>query len=74
LKQFPEFIEFQSPKRKGDPLIETADDIINQTPEEILVSAYLNIRKSLAQDLIIKVMQLPPVFFEKLVVELLVKM
>lgn len=35
--------------------------------------SYQKIRKSLAQDLLNKVAILPPAFFEKLVVELLVK-
>jgi restriction system protein len=39
-----------------------------------LETAYQKIRKSLAQDLINKVITLPPAFFEKLVVELVVRM
>lgn len=74
LKQFSEFIEFQSPKSENETNgIATADDN-SQTPEEALETAYQKIRKSLAQDLISKVMELSPAFFEKLVVELLVKM
>jgi restriction system protein len=77
LKQFPEFVEFQTSKR-GDgemgTVTETTEEQSNQTPEEILESAYQKIRKSLAQDLLNRVVTLSPAFFERLVVELLVKM
>ena len=75
LKQFPEFVEFQTAKR-GDEEIETetTEEQSTQTPEETLETAYQKIRKSLAQDLINRVMTLSPAFFERLVVELLVKM
>lgn len=76
LKQFPEFIEFQMPKRSGMSTgdISTVDDSLLQTPEETLESSYQSIRKTLAQDLLNKVVTLTPAFFERLVVELLVKM
>lgn len=75
LKQFSEFVEFQSPKQDdGIVVIDLSEDQSIQTPEEILESAYQKIRKSLAAELITKVVELSPVFFEKLVVELLVKM
>jgi len=45
-----------------------------QTPEESLDKAYQRIRKSLASELLNKVVDLSPAFFERLVVELLVKM
>ena len=45
-----------------------------QTPNEILDRAYQTLRKSLAQDLLEKVKQASPVFFERLVVDLLLKM
>lgn len=76
LKQFPEFVEFQMPKRNGITTgdIGTIDDALVQTPEETLESSYQSIRKTLAQDLLNKVVALTPAFFERLVVELLVKM
>ena len=75
LKQFPEFVEFQTAKRvDGETETETAEEQSTQTPEETLETAYQKIRKSLAQDLINRVMALSPAFFERLVVELLVKM
>jgi restriction system protein len=74
LKQFSEFIEFQTSKREGEVELESIDDQSKETPEESLETAYQKIRKSLASELINKVVELSPAFFEKLVVELLVKM
>ena len=76
LKQFPEFVEFQTPKRSDDsPNIPTAiDETSTQTPDEILDSTYQAIRKSLAQELLNKVVAMSPSFFETLVVKLLVNM
>jgi restriction system protein len=74
LKQFPEFIEFQNTKRETNENETDETQELSETPEELLETAYQKIRKSLAQELINKVIQLPPTFFEKLVVDLLVKM
>jgi restriction system protein len=75
LKQFSEFVDFQTAKRDGEASeVELTEDNSPQTPEESLESAYQKIRKSLAQDILNKVVSLTPEFFEKLVVELLVKM
>ena len=75
LKQFPEYLEF---RRKGDDGVEVipllSDDIVSQTPDETLEGVYQSIRRTLAQELLDKVASLSPAFFEKLVVELLVKM
>jgi restriction system protein len=70
LKRFPEFIEFQTSKRDE----EVQEEVFQQTPEETLDNAYIRIRKSLSQELLSKVIDLSPAFFERLVVELLVKM
>ncbi len=51
-----------------------ADITTTDTPEENLDKAYQRIRKSLAFELLNKVVELSPSFFERLVVELLVKM
>lgn len=76
LRKFPSFLEFQNYNRSsGDveatPLNVEANE---QTPEENLDSAYQRIRTSLAAELLKKVLELSPTFFERLVVELLVKM
>ena len=76
LKQFSEFVAFQTVKREdeSETETETSEEQSIQTPEELLETAYQKIRKSLASELISKVVELSPAFFERLVVELLVKM
>jgi restriction system protein len=74
LKEFPEFLEFQSLKREDEQQTENKEIQEDETPEELLDYSYQKIRKALALELLNKVMNLPPAFFEKLVVELLVKM
>lgn len=76
LKQFPEFLEFQNIKKEDVEISGHSDSAQTekQTPEETIDLAYQNIRQSLAQELIDTVRRLSPTFFERLVVELLVKM
>lgn len=76
LKQFPEFVEFQSLKKGDTGSLEqnNSPQEEKQTPEETIDLAYQSIRQSLAQELIDIVRRLSPAFFERLVVELLVKM
>lgn len=76
LRQFPSFIDFYKPSRTGGrPDDELENDPINdQTPEENLAQAYRQLQKSLASELLNRVLELSPAFFERLVVELLVKM
>lgn len=74
LQQFPEFLEFQSLKRDESSTEEKVVEQEEQTPEESLDYSYQKIRKALALELLNKVINLTPAFFEKLVVELLVKM
>lgn len=75
LDQFPGFKEFRQVKRvkKGqEPVFIARDD--EQTPEELLESGYQKIRQDLIQELLGQIKQCSPIFFERLVVELLVKM
>jgi restriction system protein len=76
LRQFPSFLEFQNTGRNDTDSEEDANpqEPSEQTPEENLDKAYQRIRKSLASELLNKVVELSPTFFERLVVELLVKM
>ena len=76
LRQFPSFLEFQNASRNDN---DSEEEIViletnEQTPEENLDKAYQRIRKSLASELLNRVVDLSPTFFERLVVELLVKM
>lgn len=74
LKQFPEYREFIKPNIETEKVTihESEEDI--STPEETLESSYQKIRRNLADDLLTKVKKSSPGFFERMVVELLVKM
>ncbi len=76
LKQFPSFLEFIHPDKNDVESEETviSQDTLNRTPEENLDKAYQQLRKSLASELLNKVIDLSPAFFERLVIDLLVKM
>ena len=52
----------------------TDDSFLNQTPEELIESGYEKIRSSLLVEILTKLKLVHPSFFEKIVVELLVKM
>lgn len=58
----------------GDDDESTLIEVVAQTPEEGLDKAYQSIRMALASELLNKVIELSPAFFERPVVELLVKM
>ena len=75
LQQFPEFHEFKTRKKK--PRTKSGkkiNEIETQTPEESLGAAYEELNQSLAQELLKRVKDSSPVFFEILVIDLLVKM
>ncbi len=78
LSQYPEFKEFQNLKgtRSGEKTKDSTNtlDFAGTTPSEALEKAYENLRDELAEDLLNKLKQTPPAFFERIVVELLVKM
>ena len=77
LKQFPEFVEFQQRRRKTDDDGDDTSDTVTTTdknPEELLEDAYQSIRHEVADELLSKILDCSPAFFEKLVVELLVAM
>lgn len=74
LDQFPGHLEFRRPRTLGPEEGEVEGDGSTQTPSEILEKAYQTLRKSLAAELLDKVRQGSPGFFERLVVELLLRM
>lgn len=75
LEKFPEFREFRYERKGGrTSKLEVKDDEQADTPEEALEQAAENLRDDVAQQLIKQVKDNSPGFFEKLVVELLVKM
>jgi restriction system protein len=72
LKQYPEFLEFQ--QLKGTRSGEKVSDISTATPSEALETAYEKLRDELADELLAKLKKSSPSFFERAVVELLVRM
>ncbi len=73
LRQFPEFLDFHTPKKpdEDDPISAAPQEDAAETPEELLASGYLRLRKQLESDLLSRVKSCPPDFFERLVVRLL---
>jgi restriction system protein len=77
LKQFPEFVEFSTAKKStGDGSVAELDgqEASNGTPEETLAAGYLKLRKQIESDLLARVKECAPEFFERLVVTLLTTM
>jgi restriction system protein len=74
LQEFPEYIEFKETTREAAETSQVEEDIDELTPEEALEAAYQKIREDLSDEVLKAVINSSPGFFEKLVVELLVKM
>ena len=77
LRKFPEFLSSIEGGKKNDPKEEVtniANVTTSKTPEEILEDAYQKIRETLLNEVLSRVKKIHPSEFEKLVVELLVKM
>jgi len=78
LKQYPEFLEFQQLKgtRSAEKVKEAREtpDTLTATPSEALEAAYENLRDELVDELLGRLKKSSPSFFERVVVELLVKM
>jgi restriction system protein len=74
LKQFPEFLEFDALSRGSQSAEAKPQEEEVRTPEERIEAAYSQIRTELASELLAKVKSVSPAFFERLVVDLLVKM
>lgn len=76
LEQFPSFVDFASapePLDDSNPASEVPKPS-DLTPDDQLEDAYKEINDSLASDLLSEVLKIPPYTFEKLVVDLLLKM
>lgn len=73
LAQFKEFQDFRALRHINEDEAGEAD-AANKTPEESLETAYQSIRNDLVADLLQRVKACSPSFFERLVVEVIVKM
>lgn len=79
LMQIPSFARFiagrgTKPKTTAQASTGTDNQVEESTPTDIIDDAIRQINSALAQDLLAKILEMTPLFFEKLVVELLVKM
>lgn len=74
LRRYPEFIEFQSTKRNKESVQIESLPSSEATPEEALDSAYQKLRGDLETELLERMKSLPPSFFKRLVIDVLVKM
>ncbi len=79
LDQYDAFRAFRSRRRETEPdpvspTVETADPASVATPEEQLASAYQRLRQGLELDLLEQIKSSSPAFFERIVIDLLVKM
>jgi len=81
LAQFPEFVDFKSTPKSVDPVPATPGTTVlqpepttitvDQTPEEQIESAYRDLRTALAADVLDRVTERSPDFFEQLVLDVL---
>lgn len=78
LKRYPEFLQFQQKRgtRSGDKGNDSKGmgEVAAATPSEALEAAYENLRGELADEVLAKLKATSPSFFERVVVELLVRM
>jgi len=78
LKRYDEFVDFQTIKRdkpvKGADQKGLLDQFSDQTPEEALEYTYQKLKSELSKEVLDTVKDCSPGFFEKLVVDLLIKM
>lgn len=77
LERYSEFLEFRNRKKEKSTSNEKGDVIevpSSETPEDALAGAYRTLRKNLEDEILISVMDSSSSFFERLVVDLLVRM
>lgn len=74
LERFPEFVAFQSRETRNQATPVRLDEDDSATPEEAIENAYQALRNQLIDELLEQVMNCSPIFFERLVVDLLVEM
>lgn len=74
LKKFPEYVEFLRPTKDKADEIDDQESNETRTPEEVIETAYQKVRRGLATELLQIIKEHSPVFFERLVIDLLVKM
>lgn len=83
LERFPEYLDFKNRTRetpsnekpnRANPTVTVSESDATQTPKETIESSIRSLNSALAQELLDTIKKQSPTFFERLVVELLVKM
>lgn len=74
LRQFPAYLDFVKKSQVAEPVNEPTNGETPKTPTELLASAYKTLRSALAKELLDRVRNSSPQFFEEIVVKLLVAM
>jgi len=74
LEKFAEFREFKALRHERPIEDEPAEVATSETPEELMEAAHQKLRDTLAAELLQAVQNCSPAFFERLVVDLLVRM
>jgi restriction system protein len=74
LRQFSEFLEFQSPKGEDSKRVPESTATEELDPQENIEAGYQRIRKQLSSELLTRIKECSPDFFERLVVDLLLRM
>ncbi|MFJ4067006.1 restriction endonuclease [Pseudomonas sp. NPDC089996] len=78
LKQFPEFADFHTAKPQATDVLDVikngAVEAVETTPDEQMDEAHQALMQSLAEDLLAQVRAASPIFFEQLVVDLMLAM
>lgn len=77
LSQFEEFREFRRRSReraRASASSEVSEEVELQTPDEVIRQAHDQIELTLSKELLDRILNSPPAFFEKVVINLLVEM
>jgi restriction system protein len=74
LRQYPDYLEAVAPKKENNEAVLELESTNDKTPEEYIEFGYQKIRTELELEILSRVKSCSPSFFERLVVELLVKM
>jgi restriction system protein len=71
LERYPEFIAWRRPEKAGPP---AGPEPSSESPEEVIASSYEMMNADLAREIVGRVHSFSPAFFERLIVDLLVRM
>lgn len=76
LERFPSYVDFRDRKGNRSKVISPTEVVAeaSQTPDDLIVRAYQEMRDALAEELLQQVIEMSDKFFERLVVDLLVSM